>query len=165
MTRYRLCSHVEEFHCPECGAPVYYGEHAVEHDGDCYCSRHCAELAAAAVFGEPLDESARNRLETSPDALKVRPLATEPEPDPPAEPIRRPVAHTRAVLAVSCSECGANPRTKCQDRTGYRPKAKRYPCDSRASHAATVEGMKRRGVWSPAIPPATQQTLFDDVLT
>ena len=23
MTRYRLCSHVEEFHCPECGAPDY----------------------------------------------------------------------------------------------------------------------------------------------
>jgi len=45
MTRYRLCSHVEEFHCPECGRPVYCREHAVEHEGDCYCSRHCAEDA------------------------------------------------------------------------------------------------------------------------
>ena len=42
VNSYRLCSHVEEFHCPECGAPVYVGEHAVEHEGDCFCSRHCA---------------------------------------------------------------------------------------------------------------------------
>ncbi|HXD84961.1 MAG TPA: hypothetical protein VN641_00600 [Urbifossiella sp.] len=49
MTRYRLCSHVEEFHCPECGEPVYVGEHAVEHEENRFCSPHCAEAAAAAV--------------------------------------------------------------------------------------------------------------------
>ena len=50
MTRYRLRSHAEEFHCPECGEPVYVGEHAVEHEENRFCSRHCAEVAAAAVL-------------------------------------------------------------------------------------------------------------------
>ena len=85
MTRYRLCSHVEEFHCPECGRPVYYGEHAVEHEGDCYCSEHCAEAAEAAVFAPESvrgSHRVRNRLER----------CEEREPEQPAAPIRRPVA-------------------------------------------------------------------------
>lgn len=50
MTRYRLCSHVEEFHCPECGRPVYCRQHAVEHDGERFCSARCAEEAAGREF-------------------------------------------------------------------------------------------------------------------
>jgi len=50
MTRYRLCSHVEEFHCPECGRPVYVREHAVEQQGERFCSARCAEDAIGAAF-------------------------------------------------------------------------------------------------------------------
>jgi endogenous inhibitor of DNA gyrase (YacG/DUF329 family) len=160
MTSYRLCSHVEEFHCPECGAPVYVGEHAVEHEGDCFCSRHCAEVAAVAAFAPESMRSLRvgYRLESSPDVLTVQ--TPEPEEEP-AEPIRRPARYARVVLAVSCPECHARRRTKCQDRSGYLPRARRFPCPARVEHAASVDALKRRGVWSPMIPRAAQQTLFD----
>lgn len=50
MTRYRLCSHSEEFHCPECSQPVYCRQHAVEHQGERFCSPRCAEEATGAAF-------------------------------------------------------------------------------------------------------------------
>lgn len=52
MICYRLCSHVEEFHCPECGRPVYCREHAVEYDGERFCSSRCAETAIGEAFVE-----------------------------------------------------------------------------------------------------------------
>ena len=61
MNRYRLCSHVEEFHCPECCAPVYYGEHAVEHEGERFCSPRCAEDAIGEAFVEVLVKAPTRR--------------------------------------------------------------------------------------------------------
>ena len=117
MTRYRLCSHVEEFHCPECGEPVYLGEHAVEHEGDCFCSGHCAEVAAAAVV--PPEAAYHGRR------YRLTPVSPEIEqPLPPQEPyptyaeleppIRRP-ARERGVVGrphaprndCACEECRA----------------------------------------------------------
>jgi len=66
MNRYRLCSHVEEFHCPECGRPVYVREHAVEHQGERFCSPRCAEDATGAAFVEvPVKTPTLRTVQTS----------------------------------------------------------------------------------------------------
>src|SRR6185437_8607082 len=117
MTRYRLCSHVEEFHCPECCAPVYVGEHAIEHEGDCYCSSDCSEAASAAVSAPapeavpPLPPRVGKRLETSRAVLTVRTSNREPAEMPNAEPpndepIRWSARYNRAALTVWCPDCG-----------------------------------------------------------
>jgi hypothetical protein len=154
MNHYRLCSYVEEFLLtPSAANPSTSASTP-------WYTKATASVPGTVPKSRRPPCSRRNQFTSDAPVtgLRVRPMFSR------SSRLRRKnseksrqnrSAGPRGTLAPcwpSCPDCQAGRRTKCQDSSGYLPRARRFPCPARVDHAANVDALKRRGVWDPTIP-------------